>query len=411
MMTSARLGPVVAACIGVAFGAVPAAAVTLVLENANVIDAVSDEPRLGVTVVIRDGRIASVGGAPAIPADARRIDLTGRWVMPGLIDAHVHPSRIGGGQNMLAAGVTTGRSMSIGHFADAGMQALHEAGAADLPEILPAGYPIVPDPMDFIPDLGGIFLDTPELADLRGRPLDDEGIRRIVRANIARGATNIKLFANHRAGVLSSDPRKPLLTEAQMRVAVAEAEAGGARVGVHAYSDGGAAAAVRAGAHTIDHGVFLSDSTLRLMRDKGVCLVPTMEAIAMELEPRDDVAAGLTIRSRAMTPRSRATVRRAIELGVKVVAGTDSNYSSDVYVRIGDELDLLRSVGMPPMDVIRAATSRSAECIGVADRTGSIRPGYEADLIVLERNPLEDIGAVRDVGIVINNGVVAIERY
>lgn len=397
--------------VAAALAAAPAAAQVLVLDHANLIDGIGDQPLRDVTIVIRDKRIASVGrDAADIPAGARRINLAGRWVMPGMIDAHVHPSGIGDARNMLAAGVTTGRSMLTMHFVDAGIAALHRGGATDLPDILPAGYPIVPNPSDFVPDLGGIFLDTPALADLRGRPLDDEGIRRIVRANIARGATVIKVFATDRAGVLSSDPRRPMLNEAQLVVAVTEARAGGARVAAHAHGDAGAAAAVRAGVDTIDHGVYVSEATLALMKQRGTCLVPTMEIIAMDINHEAGVPAGRTIRSRAMTPQSLATVRSALALGVRVVAGTDSSYGSDNYLRIGDELDRLRAAGMTPMQVLRAATSASADCVGIGDRTGRVRPGYEADLIVLDRNPLDDTAAVRDVGLVINDGSVAIDR-
>ncbi|MFC3711752.1 amidohydrolase family protein [Sphingoaurantiacus capsulatus] len=235
-------------------GGVALAAPPLVLENANLIDGVGDKPLRGVSILVRDGKIVAIGNKVAAPADARRIDLKGRWVLPGFVDAHVHPSSLGDARNMLKAGVTTGRSMLTMHFVDAGIQALHKGGATDVPEILPAGYPIVPDPGSFIPDIGGIILDTPALADLWGKPLDDEEIRRLIRANIARGATVIKVFATDRAGVLSSDPRRPMLTEAQLRVAVAEARAGGAKVAAHAHGDEGAAAAVRAGVDTIDHG-------------------------------------------------------------------------------------------------------------------------------------------------------------
>lgn len=383
-----------------------AAAQPLVFDNANLIDGIGDKALRGVTIVVDGGRIVSVGGKGAAPGDARRIDLKSRWVLPGFVDAHVHPASLGDARNMLRAGVTTGRSMLTMHFVDSGIQALHSGGAVDVPEIIPAGYPIVPDPSSFVPDLGGIFLDTPALADLRGKPLDDEGIRRIVRANIARGATNIKVFATDRAGVLTSDPRRPMLSEAQLRVAVAEARAGGARIAAHAHGDDGAAAAVRAGVDTIDHGAFLQEPTLRLMREKGVCFVPTMAIIGES----DGAAPGQVVRARMLAPHSRAAVKAALAVGTRVAAGTDSDYASNNALRLPDELDQLHAAGMSAMDVLRAATSVSADCVGIGQRTGRVKPGFEADLVILDGNPLDDLGAVRDVAMVVNDGVVAYER-
>lgn len=390
-----------------------ASAQTIVLEHANVLDGVSSRPVRDATIVVTDGRIVSVGRAPRdLPADATRIDVEGRWVIPGLIDAHVHPTSIGDAQNMLAAGVTTARSMLTDHFVDVGLAHLHERGARDIAEILPAGYPIVPNISAFVPDLGGVFLDAPELSDLRGQDLGVEGVRRLVRLNLARGATVIKVFATDRAGVMSSDPRRRLLSDEELAAAVEEARAGGAQVGAHAHGDDGAAAAVRAGVNTIDHGVFLSDDTLRLMRQRGVCYVPTMATMTLGLTPTNPNAtqAGQAMRGRALLPRSRETVRHALALGVTVIAGTDSYYASDYPQRIADEMEQLASVGMSNADVLAAATSRAASCLAIGDRTGALRPGLEADITVIEMNPLENISAVRDVTLVINDGVVAIDR-
>jgi hypothetical protein len=136
----------------------------LIFDHANVIDGVSVRPLLDATVVTRDAKVASIGHAVADPGlPAQHINLGGRWMLPGLIDAHVHPFSLQGAQNMLRAGVTTARSMLTIHYIDVGLRELHRRGAVDIPEILAAGYPIVPSPSQFKPDISGMFLDVSDL--------------------------------------------------------------------------------------------------------------------------------------------------------------------------------------------------------------------------------------------------------
>ena len=140
----------------------------IVFEHANVIDGVSAEPLRDVMVIVRDGKIESVGARQqSPPASAERFDLSNRWMLPGLIDAHVHPFTLQGAQNMIKAGVTTGRSMLTTQYIGVGLRELHRRGDTDIPEIRAAGYPIVPVPTQFHPDMTGMFLDTPQLDDLR----------------------------------------------------------------------------------------------------------------------------------------------------------------------------------------------------------------------------------------------------
>jgi len=405
------LGVLVISSLGPAAPAQNAPA--LVFEHANVIDGIALEPARDVTVVVRDGRIASISRAPQdLPPGARRLDLTGHWLLPGLIDAHVHTETMEGAHAMLATGVTTGRSMFAMHYADVGLRELHRRGDIDLPDLLAAGYPVVPNFVRFEPDLSALFFDNPALGDLRkDAGIGPEGARRIVRANLERHVDVIKVFATDRAGVMASDPRRRMLSDEELVAAVAEARAGGVPAAAHAHGDEGAASAVRAGVSTIEHGTYLSDATLTLMKQQHVCFVPTLSATAMEVNAAPGASpevVGLAVRSRGMLPRARDTVRRARRLGVEVIAGADTGYTADDPHRVTDEMAELVAAGMSPLEAIQAATARSAECLRISKRTGAIREGLEADILVVERNPLDDIDAVREVLLVVNDGRIAV---
>jgi hypothetical protein len=156
-----------------------------------------------------------------LPTSVQHFDLSNRWMLPGLIDAHVHPFTLEGAQNMLKAGVTTGRSMLTPHYIDVGLRELHRRGDTDIPDILAAGYPIVPIPSQFQPDMTGMFLDMPQLDDLRkDSDIGVEGVRRLVRANLDHRVDVIKVFATDRAGVPTSDPRKRMLSDDELAAAI-----------------------------------------------------------------------------------------------------------------------------------------------------------------------------------------------
>jgi imidazolonepropionase-like amidohydrolase len=145
---------------------------TLILEHANVVDPLSDQPLHDQTIVLSSGRIQRISSSPATMA-GERIDLKGAWVLPGLIDAHIHPMGIAGARRMLSLGVTTGRSMFSWNYTDVGLRILHKRGDVDIPTILASGYPIVASPVKFVPDITALFLDNPSLDDLRNR---DRGV-------------------------------------------------------------------------------------------------------------------------------------------------------------------------------------------------------------------------------------------
>jgi imidazolonepropionase-like amidohydrolase len=378
----------------------------IALLNATVVDPASDVLLRDATVVIRAGRITSVEVGGAAPADARTIDVTGRYLVPGLIDAHVHISDLAAARRALLSGVTTARSMGAGNFADVGLRELSRSGAIEGPEVLAAGYHVRPRPAE------ALFLDAPELADLMD--VDVRGgapLRRVVRVMLARGVDFIKVNATERAGLPETDPRAQFYDEEELRALVEEAGASGVPVAAHAHGDGGGRAAVLAGVRSIEHGTYLSEETLMLMLDRGSFLVPTIAVVSDLTMPGGDYDnAVLQMRGRHMLPRVREMAALAHRLGVKIAAATDTGYGSESVLRLSHELLELVGVGLTPLEAIRSATTVGAELLGIDDRVGRIAAGYEADLLVLDRNPLEDIGAYQDVLFVMSDGRIALDR-
>jgi imidazolonepropionase-like amidohydrolase len=266
-----------------------------------------------------------------------------------------------------------------------------------VPDVVAAGYQIVRQPPETF------FMVFPEMIDLMGGIRGPNDVRRMIRALAYHRVNVIKILATERNGVPGTDPRRRILTDEELAAATDEAKLAGLAVMAHAHGDEGAAAAVRAGVRTIEHGTYLSDQTLVLMKERGTYLVPTFTTTMRE--GGDPIVAA---RQRANIPRKRAMTIRALKLGVKVVAGTDIEYD-DKY-RLQDEMAEFVRLGLSPMAAIRSATSVAAESLTIDTRTGSIRPGLEADLIVIEGDPTADIEAVRDVLMVVNDGKITINR-
>jgi imidazolonepropionase-like amidohydrolase len=379
----------------------------LVLSGVTVIDGVSERPLQNATVVVVGGKIQRIetGAVPA-PAGATAYDLGGRYVMPGLIDSHVHIGNSAAARRALRSGVTTARSMGVGFFADVGLRELATLGRVESPEIVAAGYHVRPRAAE------GLFMGDPSLSDLMESGVKgEEAIRRVVRSMIAEGVDFIKTNATERAGLPETDPRKPLYSEAELRALVQEAQAAGIPVAAHAHGDEGGRAAVLAGVRSIEHGTYLSEETLALMAERGTYLAPTIAVVRdLTLPGGDYDNPVLEVRGRHMLPRVREMAGKAHRGGVRVVAATDTGYGPGSVLRLSHELIELVDIGMSSMEAVRAATSVAAELLGVDDHTGKLAAGMDADIIVMERNPLEDIGAVQDLLMVINNGAVVVNR-
>lgn len=393
-----KLGPLL-------FCAAALGAQTLVLTRANLIDGVANEPLRNATIVIRDGRIASLEAGGAVPADATVFDLAGKWVTPGFVDAHVHIRSLEDARRALRSGTTTARSLGVDHYVDAGMRDLHRGGMKDIPEILASGYHVRPRVAE------AMFLDHPSLLDLFNGAAGTMQVRRLVRANLDRKIDVIKINATERAGLPETDPRKRLFSDEELSAIVDEAKTRGIPVAAHAHGDEGAFAAVKAGVHSIEHGTYLSAETLALMKQKGTYFVPTIATVEDLIHPGGDYDdAGLQIRGRHMYPRVKETAAAAWKLGIRLVAGTDTGYGPRSNRRMPHEVMELAAAGMPPVEAIKAATSVAAACLGVARRTGSLQPGMEADLVVVERSPLADVANLQDVLFVVNDGKVIVNR-
>lgn len=374
----------------------------LALTHATVFDAVSGRARHDRTVVIEAGRIRAIQGVDkAIPAGARIVDLRGAWALPGLIDAHVHLRDDESARRALRGGVTTARSLGVDRFVDVGMARRQAAGAKDLPEVIAAGYHVRPQLAD------SFFLDFPALRRLASGVSDAAAVREVVRANASRGVRFIKVMATQRAGTPDTDFRWRALGDGELAAAASEARKLGLAVAAHAHTDEGAAAAVLAGARTIEHGTMASPATLRQMRSRGACLVPTLSFWADMAGPGGEYDhPRLAERARATFPNARMTVARARRASVTIAAGSDMRYDRVSPFGLVDELMLLQRSGLSPVEALRAGTSNAAACIGVGARTGSLRPGMEADLLIVDGDPTKDLSRLRLPRMVINDGVI-----
>ncbi|HEY7818975.1 MAG TPA: amidohydrolase family protein [Vicinamibacteria bacterium] len=221
----------------------------------------------------------------------------------------------------------------------------------------------------------------------------------------------MKTRGTERAGRPDTDPREQVYTEAQLRAVVDEAAKQGVFVLCHAHGDEGARAAVKAGVRSIEHGTFLSNETLRLMKERGTYFVPTYTTMIDLLEPGGDYDDPVVkLRGMHMLPRIEDTFRRARSLGIPIVTGADSSYGPESLSRITTEIVNYVKLGMGPLEAIQSATVRAAEMFGLEKETGVLEAGFEADLIVIERNPLEDIRVIQDVLVVISNGRIGLTR-
>jgi len=358
-------------------------------------------------VVVVDGKIQAVtSGRELVPHDATVIDVTGKYLVPGLIDAHVHIADFAAARRALRSGVTTARDMGVPHFVDVGMRDLAKLGAIEAPEIVASGYHVRPRPDD------GLFMDDPSMADLLETGIyGEDAMRRMARFMIDRDVQVIKVNATERAGLPETDPRKPFYSEAELRALVTEASNAGIPVAAHAHGEVGGRAAVLAGVASIEHGTYLSDQTLALMAERGTYLVPTIAVVADLTMPGGDYDnAVLNVRGRHMLPRVRQMARHAHERGVVIAAATDTGYGPESVLRLSHELMELADIGMTPLEVMRAATTVAAELLGVDDHTGELTQGFDADILILERNPLQDIGAYQDVLLVMNDGRIVVDR-
>src|SRR5438067_4057494 len=380
-------------------------------------------------LLVEGERIVEVAPT-SLPKDAVVIDVGDLTLLPGLMDMEVnlllggpdHASplnpvqddpavrtlrAVANARRTLRAGFTTVRNLGLfvqtgGLLLDVALKKAIDLGWIEGPHVVPAGHAITPtgghlDPTMFQALAPHVLPLTVEEGIADG--VDE--VRKAVRYQIKYGAQLIKVCVS--GGVMShtGPPGAQQYSDEELRAIVDEAHRRGLKVAAHAHGDDGIRAAVEAGIDCIEHGSLASEETLRLMVERGTFLVATTYlADGMDVS---HAAPELQAKAAEVFPRARATISRAIELGVRVACGTDA--PAIPHGRNAKELLALVDRGMTPLQAIRAATTVSAELIDVEDR-GRLAPGLLADVIAVPGDPLADIAVTETVRFVMKGGQV-----
>jgi imidazolonepropionase-like amidohydrolase len=395
-----------------------------VLRPARVFDGVTPEPHTGWVVVVTGERIAAVGPASEVraPAGATTIDLPGTTLLPGLIEAHshllLHPYNetswddqvmheslalrvaraTNHARNTLMAGFTTVRDLGTegAGYADVGLKQAIAQGIIPGPRMIVVTRAIVATgsygPKGF----------TSEYEVPQGAEEADgiDGLTRVVRSQIGKGADWIKVYADYRWG--PNGESRPTFTVEELTHIVEVARSSGRPVVAHASTAEGMRRAAVAGVESIEHGDGGTPEVFRLMAEKGIVLCPTVAAGDAILSYR-----GWRRGADADPPRvteKKASLKAAIAAGVTICNGSDVGVFTH-----GDnarELELLVNYGMSPVDVLRSATSIDAKMLHMEDRIGAVKTGLFADLIAVDGDPTKDISAVRKVKFVMKGGTI-----
>lgn len=401
----------------------------LVIRDVALLDCTGREPSGRRDVVVRDGKIASIldaGGQPRV-SGMPEIDGTGTTLMPGLTDAHVHLALIGPsgdhGEEPPIAHVL-GVARYIETALDEGFTTVRDAGGleptwAKIVEVgLIRGPRILPS--------GSVLSQTGGHGDLRAqheavhresipgliaRPVIVDGpdqVRRAAREQLRRGATQIKVFAS--GGILSpNDPFDSLqLSREEIAAAVEVASSWGTYVLAHCHTSPAVEIAIEAGVRSIEHASFLTPATAERMAEREVFLVPTLQALEMLAShpERFRVPTEKMPRLRSIADRASESVRTASVAGV--VVGSGSDVIGPHQGRRGEEI-VLKAPLVGTHEAILSATRRNAELFGMADRIGTVEVDKEADLILVDGEPLDDVELLADPGaipVVVKGGIV-----
>ncbi len=405
---------------------------TIVLKAARLFDGKSNALITPGLVVVTDGKIAATGANASVPAGTEIIDLGDTTLLPGFIDAHTHLSfmyttdykqaaldalqktvpeqtldAIANAKVTLMAGFTTVRDVGSAHFIDVGLRNAIRNGKVPGPRMLVSVHAIG--------TTGGHCDETGFRSGVFGKETGPEDgvangadqMRYAVRLAHKYGADVIKTCASGGVLSLADDVDTPQLTQEELNALIDEAHALRRKVAAHAHGAEAAKRAVRAGVDSIEHGSFLDDEALDMMKQHGTYYVPTLMALQGLSE---QMQAGMYIppairakAERAMTSL-HAAFQKALAKGVKIGLGTDAAVYP--HGRNAEEFHQMVDLGMKPADALRAGTSADADLLGLADKIGTLETGKLADIVAVPGNPLENIRQTEHVVFVMKEGVI-----
>ncbi len=377
------------------------------------------EPRTHLDVLVQDGYIHAIG--PRLEAaDAVVIDGTQRFLLPGLIDCHVHlcfdasPKPV---EHLLSESWPTTLLKMVRHArqtVERGVTTVRDLGAKNelvipLRDAIAQG--IVAGPRLLVS--GQVITITGGHCHFFGHEADSpDSIRRAVRENVKAGVDVVKVMATGGRLTPGSSLDRTQYTIDELRTVVAEASAAGRRVAAHTGGLEGIRRSVAAGVTSIEHGPSMDEPTMLELKAKGIFWVPTNVPAPLILRnsPGPDYPQTYLDAVRTTWETRRAATRRGIEIGVRLAAGTDAGIPNMEHGAVALEVKLFAELGMPPMHALWTATRWAAEVLGKENEIGSIELGKRADLILLPDDPLDDLRRLGDPDLVVKDGRVVFSR-